>query len=89
MFRDTAVTDHDPSLPTASRRRRPSLPEAVCEPEPLVVICFVCASARDGHGRWTVAPPLERLLAGEVTHGLCPACLERLYPEPSTAAVAP
>ncbi len=89
MFRDTSVTDFDPTLPTASLPRAPRIAEGVREPEPLVAICFACRSVRDCAGAWAMEPPLERLLATTVTHVLCPTCLDRLYPEPGGGAPTP
>jgi DNA-binding response OmpR family regulator len=45
-------------------------------------MCAGCKKVRDDHGRWTA---VESYLAEEsgvrVSHGLCPDCLARLYPE--------
>lgn len=46
-----------------------------------IPVCAGCKSIRDEEGEWE---PMESYLAGrteaEFTHGLCPACRERLYP---------
>ena len=48
----------------------------------LVPICANCKSIRDGQGNWH---PLEQYLIkhplADFTHGYCPACVDKLYPE--------
>jgi len=48
----------------------------------LLPICASCKKIRDAKGIWT---PLETYIAeqseADFTHGICPACLARLYPE--------
>ena len=50
--------------------------------EGLLPICASCKSIRDHSGRWI---ELETYLAGhsdvEFSHGICPVCAERLYPD--------
>jgi len=48
----------------------------------LIPICSSCGQVRDKEGNWHTAD----LCIGEpgqavLTHGLCPACLRKLYPE--------
>lgn len=93
MFLDTSATDHDATLPTTAPPRPRTIPDVgareAAEREALVVICFVCRSFRDEGGTW--APAHALLLGAErsaLTHGLCPCCLERLYPETPGEATA-
>jgi PAS domain S-box-containing protein len=48
----------------------------------LLPICASCKQIRDAKGVWT---PLETYIAeqseADFTHGICPACLAKLYPE--------
>jgi PAS domain S-box-containing protein len=48
----------------------------------LLPICASCKQIRDAKGHWT---PLETYIAerseADFTHGICPACLAKLYPE--------
>jgi len=48
----------------------------------LVSICSNCKSIRDTHGQWH---PIEHYLIrhpeAEFTHGLCPTCIHKLYPD--------
>jgi len=48
----------------------------------LLPICASCKQIRDAKGVWT---PLETYISeqseADFTHGICPACLARLYPE--------
>jgi PAS domain S-box-containing protein len=48
----------------------------------LLPICASCKKIRDAEGVWT---PLETYIAeqseADFTHGICPACMARLYPE--------
>ncbi len=48
----------------------------------LLPICSSCKMIRDDHGYWT---QVERYLTehtqAEFSHGLCPECMKRLYPE--------
>lgn len=50
--------------------------------EGLLPICAGCKAIRDEEGRWV---PVERYVgarsAAEFSHGLCPDCAARLYPE--------
>jgi hypothetical protein len=48
----------------------------------LVPICMHCGRVRDLSNQWA---PMERYLRDrldlDVTHGLCPACLKKHYPD--------
>ena len=48
----------------------------------MVSICSGCKAVRDKHGQWH---PIEHYLIkhpeAEFTHGLCPVCMRRLYPD--------
>jgi len=48
----------------------------------MVSICFNCKSVRDNQGQWR---PIEHYLIqhpeADFSHGLCPGCMEKLYPE--------
>jgi hypothetical protein len=48
----------------------------------LVVICSNCKAIRDQDGRWK---PIEQFLtkspAADFSHGICPVCLAKLYPD--------
>jgi hypothetical protein len=48
----------------------------------LVAVCCVCKRVRDNQGNWhRLAPGVQERLEGLVTHGICPACALRFYPE--------
>ncbi len=48
----------------------------------LVPVCFGCKSVRGDNGYWLAVDAYLHESGGQrVTHGLCPACSERLYPE--------
>jgi hypothetical protein len=47
-----------------------------------VRICASCKQVQEADGQWkTPEPSAKRLPAALITHGLCPACTSRLYPE--------
>ncbi len=49
----------------------------------LLPICASCKSIRDDKGYWQAVEQYMYEESGKTfTHGLCPDCLERLYPEP-------
>jgi PAS domain S-box-containing protein len=48
----------------------------------LIPVCCSCKNIRDDHGYWEkVEVYLRRLTRVELTHTLCPPCLQQLYPE--------
>jgi hypothetical protein len=48
----------------------------------ILPICAACKSIRDEHGKWNALETYVReRTEAEFTHGLCPACRDRLYPE--------
>ncbi len=48
----------------------------------LIPVCFGCKRVRDDSGYWQAVDAYLRDAEGKrVTHGLCEACAERLYPE--------
>ncbi len=48
----------------------------------LLPICASCKKIRDDHGYWQkVESYISQHSEAEFTHGICPDCLERLYPE--------
>lgn len=50
----------------------------------LLPICCACKKIRDDEGLWTrIEAYLTERADVQFTHGLCPDCIERLYPEPS------
>lgn len=50
--------------------------------EGLLPICAGCKRVRDEHGGWeSIEAYLNRQLGNRVTHGLCPDCARKLYPE--------
>lgn len=55
-----------------------------CNTERLVPVCVSCKKIRDEKNNWVPADPAvirvkeERL---ELTHGICPDCSGKLYPE--------
>jgi PAS domain S-box-containing protein len=50
--------------------------------EGLIPICAHCKSVRDDTGYWSaVETYLEERAGAHFTHGICPTCLERYYPE--------
>lgn len=52
----------------------------------LVTICAHCKSIRDDHGEWIgVEQFLVRHPEAEFSHGLCPACVARHYPDDAQA----
>jgi len=48
----------------------------------LIPICASCKNVRDDEGYWhSVEAYIRQRTDAEFSHGLCPACLKRLYPE--------
>jgi len=48
----------------------------------LLPICAACKKVRDDHGYWSqIEAYLRTRTEAEFTHGICPDCLRRLYPE--------
>jgi hypothetical protein len=48
----------------------------------LLPICASCKKIRDDHGYWQkVESYISDHTQAEFTHGICPDCLRRLYPE--------
>ncbi len=86
MFHDSPATDYDATLPTSAPDRSGAERHAH---EALVVVCFVCRAFRDEVGGWVAAHSTAQVGGGRaLTHGLCPGCLERLYPEAAEADAA-
>lgn len=58
--------------------------------EGLLPICAGCKKIRDGVGSWVaVEVYVAARTAAAFTHGICPDCRQRLYPELGLAAPAP
>ena len=48
----------------------------------ILPICASCKKIRDDQGDWhQVESYIEKRSKAEFTHGICPACTDRLYPE--------
>ena len=48
----------------------------------LLPICAACKNVRDDRGYWNrIEVYIREHSEAEFTHGLCPACLRKLYPE--------
>jgi GAF domain-containing protein len=48
----------------------------------LLPICAACKKVRDDHGYWSqIEAYLRTRTEAEFTHGMCPDCVRRLYPE--------
>lgn len=48
----------------------------------LLPICSSCQQIRDNNGRWTrVEEYIQKKTNAEFTHGICPKCAKKLYPE--------
>jgi ligand-binding sensor domain-containing protein len=48
----------------------------------LLPICAACKNIRDDHGYWSqIEVYIRDHSEAQFTHGLCPACVEKLYPE--------
>ncbi len=48
----------------------------------LIPICAVCKSIRDDQGYWNhIESYIREHSQADFTHGICPACVKRLYPE--------
>lgn len=48
----------------------------------LRTVCASCRRMRDANGQWTAADPsLQTLSESEISHGICPGCAKRLYPD--------
>ena len=63
------------------RREREAL-EQVKVLQGLLPICAGCKKVRDDHGYWTHIEEYIRLHSeADFSHGLCPDCIKRLYPE--------
>ena len=56
----------------------------------LLAMCAACKRIRDDEGRWEpVEQYLERHGEISVSHGICPACTNRLYPDYADALSEP
>ena len=48
----------------------------------IISICCGCGSIRNPSGSWDRSADFRRLYpSNRLSHGICPACVERLYPE--------
>ena len=48
----------------------------------LIPICAVCKKIRDDEGYWeAVESYIQRMTKKDLTHGICPKCAKKLYPE--------
>ena len=48
----------------------------------ILPICASCKKIRDDQGNWhQIEPYIEKHSEAEFTHGICPDCTERLYPD--------
>jgi hypothetical protein len=48
----------------------------------IIPICCGCGSIRNRSGSWDRSADYRRLLpSNRLSHGICSACVERLYPE--------
>ena len=48
----------------------------------LIPICYMCKKVKDDKGYWeTVEKYVSKHSGAQFTHGICPACLEKYYPE--------
>jgi hypothetical protein len=48
----------------------------------IISICCGCGSVRNGPGSWDRSIDFRRTLpSNRLSHGICPGCVERLYPE--------
>lgn len=55
----------------------------------LLPICSNCHSIRHANNEWEdLTPFLEKLLGKRCTHGICPGCVHKLYPELAQAILA-
>jgi hypothetical protein len=56
--------------------------DALLEPGSLLTICSGCRRLRDQAGTWqTVESYFHHYQGLRFSHGLCPECLRRLYPD--------
>jgi len=82
-----ASTDITPTRQGAEERERliRELQEALAQVKVLsglLPICASCKKIRDEHGEWNAVEKYIRDHAGvNFTHGICPECARRLYPE--------
>jgi PAS domain S-box-containing protein len=78
----TALKQRERQLAAVIKERDRALAE-VRTLRGLVCVCSACKQIRDEADRWV---PIESYLSArteaQFTHGLCPPCLARLYPEP-------
>ena len=50
--------------------------------EDLIIICAHCRKARDKKGNWIPVNEVLLQKAGlPISHGLCPDCVKKLYPD--------
>jgi hypothetical protein len=48
----------------------------------LLSICASCKKTKDEHGSWQpLESYIQALSEAKFTHGLCPECLQKLYPD--------
>ncbi len=71
------------------RQRQEELQQAVAEAQAsvktlrgMIPICASCKSIRDDRGAWTMMEAyVQRHSEAEFSHGMCPACAKRLFPD--------
>jgi len=48
----------------------------------MIIVCCSCKKIRDDQGKWTPAGVLtSRDTEDQFSHGICPECIKKLYPE--------
>jgi hypothetical protein len=63
--------------------------EAIQKLSALLPLCAWCKNIRDANGRWSrLETYLEEEKGIEVTHGICPDCIEKYYSRRKTAPVS-
>ena len=59
-----------------------------CLHRQFLVICAACQRIRDDIGRWhEIEVRSNGSLPDQLSHGLCPDCVQRLYPEDGEDAI--
>jgi hypothetical protein len=56
----------------------------------MLPICCSCKKIRDDRGDWNqIAEYISSHSEAEITHGICPECTEKLYPDINLSALYP
>jgi len=77
----TSIREREAALEKALQERDAALAE-IRTLHGLLPICTVCKNIRDEGGAWqTIEQYVSERSAASFTHGICPSCIAKLYPD--------